>query len=75
MPRFDLSSAELELYSPDVREPIDFDAFWAETITEARLHDAAPLVERTESPLRLVEVFDLTFPGFGGDPIRAWLTL
>ncbi|MGA7148195.1 MAG: acetylxylan esterase, partial [Microbacterium sp.] len=66
---------ELELYSPDVREPADFDAFWAETIAEARLHDVAPLVERTESPLRLVEVFDLTFPGFGGDPIRAWLTL
>lgn len=32
----DLSLAELERFRPDVREPADFDKFWAGTLTEAR---------------------------------------
>jgi cephalosporin-C deacetylase len=28
-----------------------------------------------ETGLKLVEVFDVTFPGFGGHPIRGWLVL
>ncbi|WP_127476844.1 acetylxylan esterase [Microbacterium sulfonylureivorans] len=75
MPRFDLSPAELELYAPDVREPADFDAFWADTIADARRHDAPPIVTAVETPLRLMDVFDVTFSGFAGDPVRAWLTL
>ena len=34
MPRFDLTSAELHEYRPDVAEPADFDAFWASTLAE-----------------------------------------
>ncbi|WP_019181879.1 acetylxylan esterase [Microbacterium yannicii] len=74
MPRFDLPPADLERYSPDVREPDDFDEFWTSTIADARREDAAPQVERVETPLTLVEVFDVTFAGFGGEPVKAWLT-
>lgn len=75
MPRFDLSPAELEAYAPDVREPVDFDDFWATTLTEARRWDAAPEVVPADTPFTALEVFDVTFPGFGGDPVKAWLTL
>ena len=75
MPRFDLSLAELEQYAPAVREPADFDAFWADTIGAARRHDAAPEAVVVETPLRLVDVFDVTFPGYAGDPVKAWLTV
>jgi cephalosporin-C deacetylase len=54
-------------------EPEDFDAFWAETIAETR---SLPLdVAVVPHPTRLtqIDVFDVTFRGFGGTPIRAWL--
>ncbi|WP_342001261.1 acetylxylan esterase [Microbacterium sp. LWH7-1.2] len=75
MPRFDLSPAELADYIPDVREPADFDAFWAETLGQSRQWDASPDVVRLDTPFTLVDIFDVTFPGFGGDPVKAWLTL
>jgi len=75
VPRFDLSPAELEAYAPDVREPADFDDFWATTLTESRRWDAAPDVVPADTPYTALDVFDVTFPGFGGDPVKAWLTL
>lgn len=75
MPRFDLSPAELQTYAPDVREPADFDAFWDATIAASREWDASPRLTRADTPLTLVDVFDVTFPGYGGDPVKAWLTL
>lgn len=73
MPRFDLSPAELESYRPDIREPDDFDAFWAETIREARTSGDDVVVVPVDTPLRHIDVFDVTFPGFAGDPVKAWL--
>ncbi|MBO1739312.1 acetylxylan esterase [Leifsonia sp. TF02-11] len=73
MPRFDLSPAELREYRPAIAEPADFDAFWQRTLDEARSAARPPLLTRTESSLTLVEVYDVTFSGFGGDPIRAWI--
>ncbi|GHG57022.1 acetylxylan esterase [Flavimobilis marinus] len=75
MALFDLPRAELERYLPDVAEPADLDAFWARTLQEARTHDLALRVEPVDTGLRLVEVFDVSFAGFGGQPIKAWLTV
>lgn len=75
MPRFDLSLPELQSYRPDVAEPDDFDAFWASTIAEARAVGGDAIVVPVETPLQTVDVFDVTFPGFAGDPIRAWLSV
>lgn len=75
MPRFDLSPAELETYAPEISEPADFDDFWRETLAEARAHDEPVRVEPVATPLTSADVFDVTFPGFGGDPIKAWLLL
>lgn len=54
-------------------EPADFDAFWADTLAVTR---GFPLdVALTPHPTLLtqLEVFDVTFRGFGGTPIHAWL--
>jgi cephalosporin-C deacetylase len=73
---FDLPLAELERYRPEIAEPSDFDAFWADTIAVARSADTVPArFERVDTGLRSVETFDVTFPGFDGQPIRGWLQL
>lgn len=75
MPRFDLPSAELQSYRPDVLEPADFDAFWSATLAESRAVAVAPRLVKVDSPLNLVDVFDVTFSGFAGDPVRGWLVV
>ena len=74
MPLFDLSRTALETYLPDIDEPADFDAFWATTLAEAQDHDLALKLTRVDSGLCLIDVFDVEFAGFGGHPIKAWLT-
>jgi cephalosporin-C deacetylase len=72
---FDLPLDQLKTYKPDRPEPADFDAFWAKTLAEAR---AFPLEARfvpVETGLKLVEAFDVTFNGFGGQPIKGWFVL
>lgn len=71
----DLPLEELRAYRPAVAEPADFDAFWARTLAESRALAVPPVVEPVETPLTEVEAFDVTFSGFGGDPIKAWLLL
>jgi cephalosporin-C deacetylase len=55
-----------------VREPSDFDQFWAHTLDEARAVLANVSVEPVAHPFETLEVFDMTFPGFGGHPVKAW---
>jgi cephalosporin-C deacetylase len=74
MPLFDLNRPALETYLPNIDEPVDFDAFWAGTLAEMRTHDLALKLTPVDSGLSLVDVFDVEFAGFGGHPIKAWLT-
>nr|WP_194241615.1 acetylxylan esterase [Galbitalea soli] len=55
--------------------PADFDEFWEGTLAEARSFDLDVTVEPVASTLRTVDVYDVTFSGFGGHRIRAWLRL
>jgi cephalosporin-C deacetylase len=71
---YDLPVDQLRTYRPEIDEPADFDDFWDATLSEARSHDLGLVIEPVETGLRLVEVSDVTFAGFGGHPIRAWLT-
>src|SRR5262245_31702627 len=73
MPLFDLPLPELRAYKPDLAVPGDLDEFWAATLAETRRHDLAPTFERIDSGLTVIDTFDVTFAGFGGAPIRAWL--
>ncbi|KNX38167.1 acetylxylan esterase [Luteipulveratus halotolerans] len=72
MPHYDLPLHELEQYAPPRREPDDFAEFWSSTLAEARTHDLDVRSERAAAYLPHVVVHDVTFAGFGGDPIRAW---
>ncbi|RLK47847.1 acetylxylan esterase [Microbacterium telephonicum] len=73
MPRFDLSPAELAAYLPEVREPADFDAFWQSTLAQSRAAGGGVTVTPVPHPFTTVDVSDVTFPGFAGDPVKAWL--
>ena len=75
MPQSDLPLAELRRYDPALEVPPDLDAFWAETLGDARSHDLAATFEPIDNGLAVVTTCDVTFAGFGGSPVRAWLHL
>jgi len=72
---FDLSLDELKTYRPARTEPADFDAFWKSTLEEARAHPLNASFERVDYGLSAQEMFDVTYAGFGGQPIKGWLIL
>lgn len=75
MAMFDLPLDQLRAYLPPRDEPADFDRFWQQTLAEARAHPLAARFEPIASELTTLEVFDVTFNGYGGHPIKGWLIL
>lgn len=75
VPAFDLSLEALREYRPDRDEPADFDRFWSSTLADARSHPIDVRIERVDNGLRALETFDVSFAGFGGQRIAAWLVL
>ena len=75
MPLYDLPGEQLVNYMPNLVEPKDLDNFWATTLAEARANAKPAAFEPVECGLTLVDCFDVTYSGFGGDPVRAWLHL
>ncbi len=72
---FDLPLDELKTYCPKRDEPADFDAFWKSTLDEARQHPLNAKFERVDVGLVAQDTFDVTYAGFGGQPIKGWLIL
>lgn len=72
MPRFDLTSEELRAYRPSVSEPADFDSFWRTTLEDSRARAEPPRLVPVKTPLTEFDTFDVTFSGYGGDPVRGW---
>jgi cephalosporin-C deacetylase len=75
MPFFDLPLEQLQTFKPECTDPSDFDAFWNSTLDEARAFPLEARFEPTAPELKLLEIHDLTFNGYGGQPIKAWLLL
>jgi cephalosporin-C deacetylase len=73
VPQFDLPLAELRAYTPALPVPVDLDSFWAGTLADARRHELAVTCTPVDSGLSVVDSFDVSFSGFGGATIRAWL--
>ncbi len=73
MPLFDLPLEALCDYAPSIAEPSDFDAFWAQTLAEARQHPLNAQFEPVEFGLRTVQAYDVSFAGYGGQTIKGWL--
>ncbi len=72
---FDLPLNELKTYLPTREEPADFDAFWKSTLDETRTHPLNTKFERIDYGLTAQETFDVTYAGFGGQPVKGWLIL
>lgn len=72
MPFIDLPLPELERYRSSVVHPADFDVLWSETLDEAGRIPLDPVFEPLDVGLKLVEVFDASFAGFGGHRIKGW---
>ncbi|MFD7696237.1 acetylxylan esterase [Streptomyces sp. NPDC059805] len=75
MALFDLPLDELRAYRSASAEPEDFDSFWSVTLDEAREHDLDVRYEPVDAGLTTVRVYDVTFAGFGGHPVKGWLRL
>ncbi|MGW2054346.1 acetylxylan esterase [Streptomyces sp. NPDC001840] len=75
MALFDLPLDELRSYRSRSVEPADFDDFWTTTLAEARTHDLDARFEPVATGLSTVEVYDVTFTGFGGHPVKGWFVL
>lgn len=71
----DMPLEELQTFRPARTEPEDFDTFWKTTLDEARAAARPAVLEPVETRLKLAEVYDVTFSGFDGQPIKAWLWL
>ena len=72
---FDLPLEQLRTYLPARAEPEDFDSFWEKTLSEARGFPLNAVFRSNPTDLKLVEVYDVTFNGFGGQPIKGWFLL
>lgn len=75
MPMFDLPLGKLNTYLPSREEPPDFDSFWKSTLDQARNVPLDAKFEQVNYGLVAQETFDVTFNGFGGQPIKGWLIL
>ncbi len=75
MPFFDLPLEQLETFKPARVEPDDFDTFWESTLAEARAFPLNASFEPVAPEIKTLEIFDVTYNGFAGQPIKAWLVL
>ena len=75
MPQFDMPLETLRSYLPSLEIPDDLGAFWAATLAETREHALEPTFSPVDDGLSVIDSFDVSFAGFGGAPIRAWLHL
>ena len=75
MAEFDLPLDQLRAYRPERVEPDDFDDFWRSTLTRAREAAQPPVLEPVDTGLVTVDVHDLTFSGFDGQPVRGWVVV
>ncbi len=73
MPMFDLPLSDLVSYRPEVAEPTDFDDFWTATMTETAKFELAASWTRVDNKLAVIDTYDVSYSGFGGSPVNAWL--
>lgn len=73
MAQYDLPLEQLRQYLPERKEELDFDDFWRETIQESLNHFEPPELREMDFGLELVKTYDVTFSGYMGQKIKAWL--
>jgi cephalosporin-C deacetylase len=73
MPAYDLPIDALRAHTSSVPEPADFDDFWSTTLRQSRELAFPPVAERIDAGVPVLETSDVTFSGYDGEPIKAWL--
>ncbi|WP_420114317.1 acetylxylan esterase [Pseudactinotalea sp.] len=71
----DLPLEQLRTYRHPRPAPAGLRGFWDETLATSRAAGGEVVAQRLAHPMRTLTVHDVTFPGFAGDPIRAWWLL
>ncbi|MFI5958122.1 acetylxylan esterase [Cryptosporangium sp. NPDC051539] len=69
----DLPLDQLLAYRSEQVRPDDFAAFWDGTLADAARHDIDVRAAEVPTGLTTLTTHDVTFRGFGGEEIRAWL--
>ena len=72
---FDMPLEELQVYKPDRDEPEGFDTFWQESLAQAQQHPLQASFEPVNYGLRTLDSYDVTFAGYGGQPVKGWFLL
>lgn len=72
MPFFDFSGTVLRNYQGELHTPADLDYFWQQSLSETRAYALDPDFVPYESGLKQLEVYDVSFSGYGGQRIKAW---
>ncbi len=75
MPFFDMPLDELRHYLPPREEPKDFDAFWQQTLAETAEFPLDAQFDPVDEGLATIDAYDVTFAGFGGQPVKGWFLL
>lgn len=71
---FDMDQDSLSTYLPERTEQPDFERFWSTTLGEFTEPLQATFTH-VETHLKTVDVFDIRFPGYGGETVAGWLLL
>lgn len=71
--QFDWPLDQLQTYAGGGGEPADFDVFWAQTLRLSRAKVQPAQVAPVASPFDRVDIRDVHFSGWNGEPISAWL--
>ena len=64
-------SKELYEYLPPLTKEPDFDAFWEETLKQTKSEPLNAKIEKVEYMSPYIELYNVTFDGFGSFPIKA----
>ncbi|MEO8531398.1 MAG: acetylxylan esterase [Deltaproteobacteria bacterium] len=75
MPFPDLWPDKVASYVSTAVAPVDFDAFWAETLTATRAHPLDFQMAKTDTGITAFDVYDASFAGFEGQRVKAWVIL
>ncbi|MFD9426204.1 MULTISPECIES: acetylxylan esterase [unclassified Streptomyces] len=51
----------------------DFEDFWDRTLAQARGFELSVRIDRIDSPVKTIDVFDVSFSGFQGEEVKGWL--
>lgn len=72
---FDMPLNELYKYKPKREETPDFDEFWQKTLEAAGGFSLSESFKKVDYGLNRIETYDVSFNGYGGQIIKAWLLL